>query len=741
MKETIEEYFNKLCNNELGNQGKTVEQFNKELQAYSLSEIKSHLKKELLANYAGRQLTTGFGSDQPTPIEVWEGHKRLKEEAEIEYMTLSVDDFLDKVSGEPTNDEMKALYEEGSDRVPNFSSGPGFKTPRTVTVGYFAVNRQKYIDAEKAKITEAQILTQYEEWVENEDPRVVESKTGFGGLPGNDGAFSPDGNDAPNKAPTESSEVPPGLEPPKNDSEPTTGSDETKPGETPGDSKTDSATEKPTTEQEKAEPAKQETQKDEPKKSDQGIMSFGDDPFIYVSLQDEPKEKQDPAKTETAKQEPKKIEEAAKKTVDEAKQEAPPSSNDTKKAEPTTDDLPTIEEPATKPAAQDPANSDENKPGDSASGNDQSKPDPISPLDVQKAIDEAQKRVDDKPIIKPLDDKLRETIREFLAGTSNEEINKKIDADLDPIRRRVGDYLYDVEAHAETPDEYPAPKRPNFEKMAEKLGLTFKEYVDIGIDELGKTDFGKARADLPQLTRQVTTAQKIYIDFENGGGSSVEKTIPSSDNVQYVYWVTDQKYAKKVSFADAKPAIIKYYKRTKALELAEAEAKNIASNVSSQNKTLSAEFGDKVKATESFSWLKENSLWQLVQNNPQFAQQLGITSPIDLGTIQPKKTEEDAKEAPKALEGIGNNFMEKVFALDENEIGYAPNFEKDTVYIFQVIKKKEPTETEKDLVFTTNAFPSASTGGQVNQQTPKNEFNSELVDMYKIKWFGERVSK
>lgn len=768
--ETIEEYFNKLCNNELGNQGQTVEQFNKELQRYSLSAIKSHLKKELLANYAGRQLTSGFGGDQPTPIEVWEGHKRLKEKAEIEYMTLSVDDFLDKVSGEPSNDEMKKLYDEGVDRVPNFSSGPGFKTPRTVTVGYFAVDRNKYIEAEEAKITEAQILTQYEEWVENEDPRVIENKPGAGFLPGNDGSFSPNEpssgseENTPENTPDANSENAPGLEPPKNEA------DAAKDGKAANDEKTKNSgelnpvdpkadpakgksitpepakTEPAKTEPAKTDEAKQEPEKSDPKKDDQGNVNSGNDSFYYVSFQEEPK--QDPAKkTEPAKQVEPAKKDAVKKDAEPKKQGEPPVTNDTKKADPpTSDDLPTIEEPATKPATQDPANSEEKTPASNAPASNQTQPDPVSPLDVQKAIDEAKKRVDDKPIIKPLDDKLRDTIRKFLARDSIEAINKKIDSDLEIVRREVGDYLYDYEAHAENPDDYPAPKRPAFEKMAKDLDLTFNEYESIGLDELGKTEFGKAPASSPELPRGFTTAQKIYVDFENGGSASVEDTVPNSKNVQYVYWVTDRKFAKKVSFAEAKPAIIKYYQRTEALKLAEAEAKRIADEVSAQNKLLSAEFGDKVNASEPFGWLAEDFRWRLIQNNPQMAQmviqQLGRpSSPIELGKIQPKKVDENAEETPEALEGIGNNFMEKVFALDENQIGFAPNFEKDTVYVFQVIKKMEPTEAEKELIFTTDAFPVASTGGQVNQQVPKNDFSSELADIYNIKWFGERESK
>lgn len=767
--ETIDEYFNKLCNNELGNQGQTVEQFNKELQRYSLSMIKSHLKKELLANYAGRQLTSGFGGDQPTPIEVWEGHKRLKEKAEIEFMTLSVDDFLEKVSGEPDSEEMKKLYDEGVDRVPNFSSGPGFKTPRTVTVGYYAIDRNKYIADEEAKITEAQILTQYEEWVENEDSRVLESRPGAGLLPGNDGSFPPNDpeigsdNKATEKAPDANTETSPPLEAPKNNAdaaknetapagEKTKSSGEIKPSEPKADpAKAKSTTDEPA----KAAPAttddaKTDNAKQEPKKSDQGSVNAGTDSFYYVSIQDEAKQKE-PAKKDAAKQDAAKQDavkqdaakqDAVKQDAESKKQDEPPVTNDTKKADPPiTDDLPTIEETATKPAIQDPASSGEKTPA-----SNQAKPAPVSPLDVQKAIDEAKKRVDDKPIIKPLDDELRETIRKFLARDSIDAINKKIDTDLESVRRQVGDYLYDYEAHAENPDQYPAPKRPAFEKMAESLDLTFVEYESIGLDELGKTEFGKAPADSPELPRGFTTAQKIYVDFENGGSASVEDTIPNSKNVQFVYWVTDRKFAKKVSFAEAKPAIIKYYQRTEALKLAEAEAKKIANGVSAQNKLLSAEFGDKVKASEPFGWLAEDFRWRLMQSNPQMAQmviqQLGRpSSPIELGKIQPKKVDANAEEAPEPLEGIGNNFMEKVFALGENEIGYAPNFEKDTVYIFQVIKKMEPTEVEKESIFTTDAFPVASTGGQVNQQIPKNDFSSELAEMYDIKWFGERESK
>ena len=79
----LNEYFSKLCNNELGNQSKTVESFSRELeQRYSLDSIKNHLKTELLALYGSRLINAGFASDRATPTEIFDGLKRLQEKVQ-----------------------------------------------------------------------------------------------------------------------------------------------------------------------------------------------------------------------------------------------------------------------------------------------------------------------------------------------------------------------------------------------------------------------------------------------------------------------------------------------------------------------------------------------------------------------------------------------------------------------------------------------------------------------------------
>lgn len=723
--EIINDYFNLLCNNELGNQGKTVEQFSRELQRGSLATVKAHLKKELLARCGQRMVHAGispqygqFGIPQgvaPTPLELWEGYRRMRERFVIEYMPVAVPS-PESITDEPSEQEMRDLYNEGMDRPPgtNIALGPGFKKPRRATVSYFAINRKNFLEAEKAKITEEQILERYNEWVENEDRRVIES--GLMGLP-DGGAFNP-GNGAEKEADANpgnkqgsgtGTDPAPGLNQPGNSKQPQ--GNEKKSGEAP-DKDPESAADPGKSPAETGKSnggGKAESDKgSEPQKSDKSSLSPSSQ-IQFVSL------RQDQSGNESA----------GKEKQDSSTK---PNSN--------------AGEPAGKQDAADSAKKaasnsgkEQDSPANDSSANNQV-PDSVPPASVNQ-----ENKNDDqeppKPKIKPLDDKLKDLIREDLARPRADEAIAKVVEEVSTI---LTDYLSDYDYYSENPDEMDEMQTPDFARIAGEKGLLYKTYEQVDFETLRRTEFGKANVRSNDPQRQPgTVAFEIFVaTFQTASNFEVFSTVPR-DDIEYLFWVVDKKNREKVSFEEAKPAIIRYYKRKKALEAAEKQAAEIIDRVRQQKQTLSAAYGDKVTRSAEFGWMEiAPGMEEMAFRNPQLVQQMPQFFTPQIGRITP-----EGKLDADPLEGIDHQFMSRVFALEENEVGYAPDSTGEHVYVIQVVQRKKPTPAEKNQFFTRARFTFAHQTAQLDEVIEMSQILSgeDVLKKYSVKWFGEPENK
>ncbi|MDB4755826.1 hypothetical protein OAG56_00530 [Mariniblastus sp.] len=694
----LNEYFSKLCNNELGNQSKTVESFSRELeQRYSLDSIKNHLKTELLALYGSRLINAGFASDRATPTEIFEGLKRLQEKVQVEYLEIPVSDFKSEASDDQlSDDERKKLYQEGFDREPNFAVGPGFKTPRRATIGYFAAKRQDFLDREKKKITDEAIQAKYEEWVNDEKSEVIESPEPS--QPADGGSFQPKPEDSEDNGLEEDGQLEtqqPGLNSPENASEPTLPLDPATPEK--------ATPEKATPEKENANPPAAKTE-----------SNSGSDPCSVDSLQDQPKAADDQA-VKKKPVEPKPAEKAAVVP----QKETPQENGTTKKGDDTLPQLGTDALPSLKP--QDPAN--DPAPSDA--------PNPQPPITLQ---DEASKP-QDKPKIKPLDDELRDVIRTELAQEMTDEALKNA---IDDVEAKLADYLNDYDYYKSNPEDSDEPKKPNFEKIALSYGLGFKEFVEVDFKTLEDSDFGRTPMQPQQPgnpeTPPITALAVFFRDFDSGSNQALHRTSVSSDGIQYIYWVIDRKQATKVDLEKAGPAIDEYYAQVQALKLAEDYAGSVAAEVVEGKQLLSAAYPEKTMKSAEFGWMEtESFLEDLVRQNPQFEQQFASQLAPRMGSIKPEG------EDTTALEGVTHQFMDTIFKLNENEAGVAVNFDKDKVYVVQVVKKTIQGESQKSKIFDNFKFKQANQVSQLNARKALVDARqgSFLTDKYSVRWFGE----
>ncbi len=74
-------------------------------------------------------------------------------------LPVLVDDYLSKVTATPSDADLKALYEEGKKRYPNkMFPEPGFQRRYEANIEFVSGNLEAFIDAEKKKLTDEQIL-------------------------------------------------------------------------------------------------------------------------------------------------------------------------------------------------------------------------------------------------------------------------------------------------------------------------------------------------------------------------------------------------------------------------------------------------------------------------------------------------------------------------------------------------------------------------------------------------------
>ena len=139
-----------------------------------MKSIKEHLRLELKAMQMQRYTSVGIPLN-PVPTEAVELYSQANDRIECEVVPVSVEDYISKVTEEPSESELKALFEEGKyDYEDGRMQTPGFKVPRKVNVQYFVADMKTFLQNEKSKLTVAEVAAEYEKLVAAEDPIVIE---------------------------------------------------------------------------------------------------------------------------------------------------------------------------------------------------------------------------------------------------------------------------------------------------------------------------------------------------------------------------------------------------------------------------------------------------------------------------------------------------------------------------------------------------------------------------------------
>ncbi len=130
---------------------------------FSTKRLLDQLRHELLAQHARVLLTSDFRTQPISLGEAWDYHNRLYRRVSVEAYPISVDDYLDKVSGSPTEAEKLKMFDKFKLNDPDpESSDPGFYRPGKMAFDYLKIDFAPFLEKAQKEITEEQIKAEYD---------------------------------------------------------------------------------------------------------------------------------------------------------------------------------------------------------------------------------------------------------------------------------------------------------------------------------------------------------------------------------------------------------------------------------------------------------------------------------------------------------------------------------------------------------------------------------------------------
>ena len=508
----------------------------------------SQLYDELRMHLQGFQLTNLAFRLPEAPGESWAIHEQLKRRIEAEILPLKVDDYLSEVTEEPSDAQIKALYDKHKDEYSYPGKPePGFTAMRKLDFNFIKVKREAFeeqaLAAELAKITDEAIEAHYER-----------NKSQYKVAP-------------PEMSTNEAEATPPAEDKPADDK--------------PADDKP--ADDKPADDK----PADDKPADDKPAPDANGSSSSGSTArFVSLPRGDDPPPAtaDDAADTQPANAAP----------ADDAKSTAPADS-----AAPA-DDSPATPAPATTPtdpAATTTAPAEPVAPAEPA--DDEVPPEPEPPVQY-------------KPLDEVLREEIRLDLAKASASAAVEvKFTAAIQAITSALTDYSNEYTsWKIDASGEKP-ALPNLEELAKSALSEVSETGLLDAFEMQETELGKTgqSVETGQGNQPQT---VSMVQMAYTQDVPEYSPSVSQGFEDQIDTLYVYWKVNEQPDTPLTLAEAKDDVINAWKTGKARLVAEKAGDAIATSVSDSEgksiKELRPDDAAEVIDTDPFSWLTEGSV-------------------------------------------------------------------------------------------------------------------------------------
>lgn len=597
-------------------------------QGISTSYLFQVLAEELLALRVRDLIFTSFGGF--TPGQCWDYYQRLNRRAQVETVALPVERFVDRVTAEPSEAELRRFFEQYRYQVadPDLPD-PGFLEPKRITLEYLKASFDHFVDKARSEVTDKEIEDYYEKYKERlyrreplpAPPPPAQSKQDGSAQPaaateGQSASGTQGAQEQPGGGPPPETQSPPAPEGPAASTPQPSG--ELSPSEggmanSPADSSPGS--EKPAA---GASPPRAEP----PSSQDQGA---------------------EPAAKKAAE------EGASGGTGNSASAEAGPAG-------------PSLNSPASEPGDGD---GSEDAAGQAASGE---QPSSGGPGQESAAGGESSATGDGttQPTYIPLEkvrDEIRMTLARQKAAEVMEQLLNKLQAQLS--RYREEKILYDLEVKQRGSARRPEPVPPDLKAIGQDNGLEYTRVGPVTTFDLAQLEIARATTVLGGSVLEMLFQRlplhrpTIARDFQGN---------------QYLVWKIEETESRIPSFDDPgmRERVLRTWKFVQARQLARAEAEKLAEQARQAKKPLAEIFAGqndlKVEQSDPFSWLVGPlPIVPWTQARPQISRVKGVDRP-------------------------GEEFMRTVFRLRAGEVGTAMNHPQTVVYVIRVVEVQPPED-------------------------------------------------
>ena len=551
-----------------------------------LTPVIRHLQQELLwlqmvsmAN-GGRAFTSASreGVAAINPTEAVELFARTNRIIECKVIPLSVDEYVSKVTEEPSNSELRELYEAGKYDYPfyNFTE-PGFKQLKRARIQYFFAKLDTFVENEMAKITDEQVQEEYNKLVEAEDKLVMQviSEEPEEAAPATDAG----GNG-------ESTDTPDSLDPAN-----TEGSETKIPDAAPVE----------------------ETTVPEAEAEEEGSGSAGEGGYVSTVGHQETEEV--PAEAVPAEGQP--VQEVPVQEV--PVQEVPaegvqletPNTTEIQESAPASDPVQEVE-PAQESAPMESTEGTDDETEAAPAGTD-------APADTQ-----SDPVIDDGPKVKREPKALKDVADAIKRQMVMADARIARDAAIDSAEKEIRKYQmlhdrweFDYGGEKEKTEE---PVAPDYQQVADKYGIQFAETDLIDETQIDDEQIGKVVVLDIANRRAIQIGEQLFQAFDTVAVFQPLTADDFREGSKYLYWFSEKVDQKVPTFDEARESIVKYWKRNKAIDAALAEAESIAEKANSQKKLLSNLYPDETVETGGFAWFSK--FGQFSYGNP-----IGVISP------------------------------------------------------------------------------------------------------------------
>ena len=698
-------------------------------------EILNQLRTDLLAERY-RIIALG-GVLSPSLGELWQLHLKLRRQVVCDIFPFPRDDFVDQ-TGTPSDDALRRLFAEGKDRYPDPNAPePGFKIRRKAKFGYFVAEFDTFLDEEvkrlRDEVTDEEIKKYYEtnkrEFRELELPPASDKSSSSKEPPP---SSTPDKKTPEKKTPDRKTPDKPQSKPDGSSSPDNPPAKKTLEKKTPAEKTPEKTTPDKKTSDKKTKPPANGRKTPGGEKSSR--LETPGAPHVPaavpVSFQSDGQAAPGNAKTKAKQAAPgRAADTGAGNTKQPAKQKA------TKK-ESANEKSPRKEANKKQP---DKKTADKKQPG----GKPSDKAD-----EAGKADDKGGAKETEPVRYRPLDDKLKEEIRDRVAREKAQPIaGRKVRRAISAARRALTEYQRSVGLAERRRQPVPAP--PDFRALAKKYGLAYHEtrLVDIlEIQRLATAPAAELPKEAPDLFRarefrfQPQFTQVSFVDMaaeillgprENvapyrpeliSHGPSLTPELRFTPSKVFIFWVASFEPERVPTFDEAREAVVTAWKAGEAFKLAEKAARELVERANSADKPLAQVLDEsqrpRLVTTLPFSWLTQGPVGM-----GQSARVSDVT-----GTTPDGKT--------VTFERLGDSFMEAVFKLKPGRVDATHDYPRQHAFAVQLKRDAKSPEQVRELFLVSDVHQRLMSLTVPERSRMVQTWYNQLAKEYELKWIA-----